>query len=243
MFTGLRTHLKSLSNIIYPRHCTICKSNLATDSLDGLLCRQCWDRIKRNVPPICFRCGRHLEESVINHTCASCRERHYHFDRAYSACTYEGVLKELIHQFKYTGKEYLGNILSRLLIEFINEYGLSLEPFDFVIPIPLHRRKLREREFNQAEILAGALALKFGLVLLKDGLLRLRDTSTQTELPKEERLENVKGCFAANPGVEFKGRNILLVDDLLTTAATCSEAAYVLKNAGCRQVLVLVLAN
>ena len=243
MFWALKKKLKLLIDIIYPRYCIVCQKNLKVDSLAELICSECWVKIKRNIPPTCRYCGKHINSSVLDGICETCKKRDYYFDRVYAACNYDGILKELIHQFKYSGKEYLGFILSRLLIEFINKSGLSLECFDFVIPVPLHKRKKREREFNQSYILAKNVAEQFKLVLLKEGLLRIRDTRTQTELPKQKRFKNVKDCFLVNPRVELKGKNILLIDDLLTTGATCSEAAYALKQAGCQQVWVLTLAN
>jgi ComF family protein len=238
----LKKILTGLVDIIYPPRCLICHEKLKIDSLYKVVCIQCWSKIKRNSPPFCRRCGRHLKDPSKD-ICGLCQDKNYYFDRAFSACIYEGVLKELIHQFKYSDKEYLGNILSELLIDFIKQYNIPLEAFDFLIPVPLHKRKLREREFNQAEILAQSLACAFNLVLSKDALLRIRDTATQTELKENERLKNVEGCFMVNPGVELKGKDILLIDDLLTTGATCSQAAYALKKAGCNQVIVMTLAN
>lgn len=238
----LKKILSGLVDIIYPPRCLVCHEKLKIDSFYKVACLQCWSKIKRNSPPFCRRCGRHLENPSRD-ICALCQDKNYYFERAFSACIYEGVLKELIHQFKYSDKEYLGNILSELLIDFIKQYNIAVEAFDYLVPVPLHKRKLREREFNQAEILAKFLAYRFNLKLLKDGLLRIRDTATQTELKENERLKNVKGCFRANPEVELKGKNILLIDDLLTTGATCSEAAFALKKAGCNQVVVLTLAN
>lgn len=238
----LKRFFKGLVDILYPPHCLICQNHLKNGCLDNLMCPECWMKIKRNSPPFCSCCGRHLEDALKD-SCRFCQKKDYYFDRAFSPCVYEGIIKELIHQFKYVGKDYLGSTLGRLLVEFINEYGLSLEPFDFIIPVPLYKRKLREREFNQAEILAEYLASEFKLALLKDALLRIRDTPTQTELSQEERSKNVKGCFLANPRIELKNKNVLLVDDLLTTGSTCSEAARALKNARCGQVVVFTLAS
>lgn len=166
-----------------------------------------------------------------------------HFDRAYSPCVYEGNIKELIHAFKYKGKDYLGEVLSTLMIEFIKEYDIPIQDLDFIIPVPLHKTRLREREFNQAEILSKQIAKEFKKDLLADALIRHRYTKTQTGLEIHERLNNVKGSFSVNKKYDFKNRNTLLIDDVLTSGATASEAAYALKDSGANIVFVLTLAN
>ena len=239
----LRKFLNVFVDIVYPKTCLVCKRQLkALTCVDNLVCTQCWAKIKINAPPFCHRCGRHLEKPIKN-ICPACVRKELHFDRAFSPCVYEGVLKELIHAFKYQGKDYLGPTLTRLMTEFIEEYNLPMDLLDLVIPIPLHKTRLREREFNQAQILSNHIARKFNKKVSHDNLRRLRLTKTQTELEIGERLLNVKGSFTATKKEDIKGKNILLVDDVLTTGATCSEAAYALKDAGANIVFVLTLAN
>ena len=239
----LRGFFNALADIVYPKTCLVCKDELkALTCVDNLVCMQCWGKIKRNPPPFCHCCGRHMEKPIKN-ICPACVRKQLHFDRAFSPCVYEGVLKELIHAFKYQGKDYLGHTLTRLMTEFIEEYNLPMDLLDLVIPIPLHKTRLREREFNQAQILSNHIARKFNKNVSHDSLRRLRLTKTQTELEIGERLLNVKDSFTATKNEALKGKNILLVDDVLTTGATCSEAAYALKDAGVNIVFVLTLAN
>jgi ComF family protein len=141
------------------------------------------------------------------------------------------------------GKDYLGHSLSELLIEFIKVYNLDLKFFDLIMPMPLHKRKLREREFNQAQILSEFVASEFGMELSKNHLMRIRDTLTQTDLTDKERWGNVKDAFIVMQKEGLRGKKILLIDDVLSTGATCSEASGVLKQAGCDRVFVLTLAN
>ena len=241
----LRGFIKGLVEIIYPRICLICKINLkGISNIDNLICSQCWHKLKRNMPPFCRSCGRQLKKiNFTQHICSGCVRKKLNFDRAFSPCVYEGVAKELIHQFKYKGKDYLGNTLGRLMVEFIREYNLPMDYIDFIVPMPLHKTRLREREFNQAEILASCIAKDFKNSLLNHNLIRHRPTKTQTELEEKERFLNVKGSFLLKDGECLKGKNILLVDDVLTTAATSSEAAYALKQARANIVFVLTLAN
>jgi len=152
-------------------------------------------------------------------------------------------MQGLIHQFKYSGKDHLGKPLSRLMISFIKEYNLPMEYMDMIIPMPLHRTKIRQREFNQAEVLGNFISQEFNKVLNKDALKRSRFTRTQTELEFGQRHLNVKDSFSVSDEGRIKGKNILLVDDVLTSGATSSEAALNLKKSGANIVFVLTLAN
>lgn len=241
----LRRLMHGLIDILYPEICIACRDRLAERAaIDGLVCAECWGKARINLPPFCHSCGRHLEKAhLYRGICPGCIRRRLHFDRAFSPFVYEGVIKELLHEFKYKNKPYLGSILSQPMIEFIKEYDLPMQHLDFIIPVPLHKTRLREREFNQAQILSSHIAQEFNKELLSDCLMRHRQTKTQTELEQEARLLNVKDSFNVAEDARIKGRNILLVDDVLTTAATCSEAACALKRAGAGMVFVLTLAN
>ncbi len=242
MFASL---LNGLVDIVYPKTCLACKTRLkGVSSIDSLVCGQCWSKIKRNPPPFCHSCGRHLDgKNSVKNICLKCVRKKSHFDRAFSPCIYEGTLKELIQEFKYNGKDYLGRTLSRLMIDFIKEYALPMDCLDLVVPVPLHKTRLREREFNQARILSSCIAKEFNKKMLPDVLIRNRNTRTQTELGEDQRLSNVQDSFSVTKSGAIKGLNVLLVDDVLTTGATSSEAAQALKNSGANIVFVLTLAN
>lgn len=237
--------LEGLIDTIYPKVCVVCKNKLADKTaIDGIICTDCWSKIKRNLPPFCYSCGRHLEKThFIKHVCPVCIKQRLHFDRAFSPFAYEGVIKELIHEFKYKNKDYLGRTLSQPMIDFIREYNLPMDDIDFIVPIPLHKAKWREREFNQAAILGNYLAKEFKKGVLNNHLIRHRHTKQQADLEINERFLNVRGVFSVTKPEIIKGGNLLVVDDVLTSGATCSEAAYALKNAGANIVFVLTLAN
>ncbi|MCX5706661.1 MAG: hypothetical protein NTW13_03210, partial [Candidatus Omnitrophica bacterium] len=133
------------------------------------------------------------KKGFTKNICPACLKNRLHFDRAFAPCIYDGVIKDLIHEFKYKNKEHLGLPLSEIMSGFIKEYSLPIDYLDLIIPIPLHKVRMREREFNQAQVLSGHLALEFNKPLLKDTLRRLRHTKTQTELNLNQRWLNVKG--------------------------------------------------
>lgn len=240
----LRRILRSLRDILYPKTCLACKTKVQTIADEELICGKCWSEIKRNLPPFCSSCGRHLEKNNLNkNICPTCIRKRLHFDHAFSPCVYDGVVKNLIHEFKYRGKDNLGKPLSKIMADFIREYNIPISYLDFIIPMPLHKTKLREREFNQAEILSRHIAEDFKKDLVSNALLRHRQTKTQTELKNNERYLNVLNSFSTDNRVNLKGKNLLLIDDVLTTGATSSEAALALKKAGAHTVFILTLAN
>ena len=241
----LRGLVSGFLDLVYPRRCAACKTQLTnTASIDDLVCTACWAKIKKNPPPFCHSCGRHLQPKTAHkNICGECSRHKAAFDRAFSPCRYEGVIKDLICAFKYGQRDYLGGLLSRHMVDFIKEHRLPIDYIDCVIPVPLSGARLREREFNQALILGRDVASQFGKPLVNGVLVRSRHTKSQTELPQTQRLANVQRSFAVKNSHSVNGKNILLIDDVLTTGATVSEAAWALKAAGARIVFVLTLAS
>lgn len=196
-----------------------------------------------NRPPFCRKCSRHLGISAAN-ICKECRNAEPSFDFAWSACLYEDPLKDLIHRFKYGQKTQLRRLFAEVMISFIKEYGLDTGQFDAIVPIPLSSTRSRERGYNQARLLAQELAREFSIPLAPEGnhLRRVRHTDPQSFLDEKQRWTNIKGAFTIRKLKNLQHQNILLIDDLLTTGATASEAARVLKDAGAGTVGVLTLA-
>lgn len=241
----LRNLLRGLADLVYPKTCVACKNNtIHKATVDEFICAECRDKIKRNTPPFCHYCGRTLRKGgLTKHVCPQCVRKKFHFDRAYSPCAYEGTIKELIHEFKYNGKDYLGIPLGKLMADFIKEYDVPINYMDFIVPVPLHKTRLREREFNQSQVLSEHIAREFNKDVLNNALIRHRPTKTQTELDIEKRWNNVANSFSVKENSGIQNKNILLIDDVMTTAATSSEAALTLKKAGANIVFVLTLAN
>lgn len=240
----MRSLLDGLTQLIYPKTCIVCKNRLGSHASNDFICAACLKGIKRNLPPFCCCCGRQLDKkSFSKNTCPACQKHQLHFDRAWSPCSYTGVAKTLVHEFKYRNRQYLDTLLSTLMIDCIKDYDLPMHFVDSVVPIPLHPARLREREFNQAETLGNRIAKAFNKELVTGVLNRSRHTKTQTELKTRERFLNVRGSFSVTHNQLIQNKNLLLVDDVLTTGATCSEAARSLKEAGAGVVFVLTLAS
>jgi ComF family protein len=152
------------------------------------------------------------------------------------------VVKEMVHLFKYKHRKPLGNILSGLMADFARRYPEVLDGIDMVTFVPLRKSRLREREFNQSEMLARDLAAEFGLKV-SGSLRKIKRTRPQNELARSERLVNLKGAFRAENPCGIRGERILLVDDVMTTGSTLSECAAVLREAGAGGVRCLTLAR
>ncbi len=240
----LRQIVRGLISAFYPKRCLSCGNKIDPEKGEDLVCGICQKEIKRNTPPFCASCGRHLEKNTLyKNICPACVRKKTSFDRAFSPCVYEGVIKKLIHEFKYNQADTLAKPLSKIMIDFIREYRLPLSDLDCIIPVPLHAVRLREREFNQAEELSRPISREFKKELLNDALLRRINTKPQAGLKGRQRETNVKMGFKTKEGVRLGGKNVLLVDDVITTGATASEAALALKDAGANAVFVLTLAN
>ncbi len=240
----LRSLLIGLKDLIYPNYCLNCKNKAGPSLKEHFICGSCQKKIEMNLPPFCPFCGRTLDEfSRGKNTCPGCLNAKFNFDRAFSPCKYSGVIKKMIQEFKYSGRDYLGKNLGQILNNFIKEYNLPIEYMDFIIPVPLHNARLRQREFNQAQILSEQIAKEFSKKLLPGVLTRTKAAKSQTELSPEERLHNVKNSFSVTYPQLIKDKNLLLVDDVLTTGSTLSEAAKSLKTAGAKMVFAITLAS
>jgi ComF family protein len=170
-----------------------------------------------------------------NGRCALCRSGLRGFDAAYSFGAYEGVLRELIHLYKYGRVKTLAWPLSGLLAQALPRD----EAFDATVPVPLYWRRRLQRGFNQAELLARGLSRRTGIPVVR-ALRRLRPTPAQAGLSNTARRQNVSQAFGAR-GVQ--GKRILLIDDVMTTGATAASCAAALKQAGARRVSLLTVAR
>jgi ComF family protein len=201
---------------------------------------------------LCSICGERLfspyAASESEPRCGLCRRVEPAFACATAYGSYQGGLRELVHLLKYNGIRPAANVLGRMLAEAI----AALAP-DFsadsvaVVPVPLYRAKLREREFNHAELIARTaiklMAAPVRLHLSAGALERKRETPSQTGLTRHQRRENVRGAFGVAQPEAVKGREVLVVDDVFTTGATVSECARVLRRAGATKVWVATVAR
>ena len=221
--------LEAAASLLYPPACTLCGGNTRAGEY---LCEQCEAKATRIVAPFCQQCSEPFEGAITSaFTCANCTHRSIYFDAAVAAYRGRGVVRQIIHDFKYGRQAHLRHIVARWLCEALDDERLRGRQFDLIVPVPLHPTRQRERGFNQADLLAKLLSARISIPC-KPVLERIRYTTTQTALDRTERMENLHNAFRLRKNTDVRGLQVLLIDDVLTTGSTLSECARVLKRAG-----------
>ncbi len=222
--------------LLFPPHCVVCGHPTAEDE-DRYLCRACIGQIHFVHDPTCAKCGHEIGPYVgQGPRCANCRNLPLRFDRAVAAAHHAGSARAMVLGLKFAARKHNVHPLAKLLVSRLHDTGLP-DRVNVIVPVPLHRTRARTRGFNQSELLALALADLLGLPVQIGNLRRIVDTPPQTqEMSLARRRANVKGAFAVRKPKALAGKSVLLVDDVLTTGATASECAGLLKRAGAERV-------
>jgi ComF family protein len=221
--------LGAIASLLYPPVCAICSTMVAPGEY---LCDECEAKATRIVPPFCAACSEPFEGAITSaFTCANCAHRTIHFDAAVAAYRSRGIVRRIIHDFKYGRQIHLRHLVGRWLCAALDDLRLRGRRFDLIIPVPLHPTRKRERGFNQASLLAELLSEQISIPS-KPLLERIRCTTTQTALDRAERMENLHKAFRLRKNANVRDLRVLLIDDVLTTGSTLSECARVLKGAG-----------
>jgi competence protein ComFC len=227
-----------LLDMLFPegRCCIVCRQKLP----DGqhVLCLNCTSRIKPILPPICTICGRPIDKS--GRLCSDCMNQKHSFVQARSFGEYDGVLKKVIHEFKYHGRKELAGFIGDKMFSVFE--GLGWPEFDVIVPVPLHKKRQKERGFNQAYLLASYLREKIGIPICND-IIRIKHTEHQTLLSRHHRKKNLKGAFRLINNGLIKDKTVLLVDDVYTTGSTAEECSVTMKEAGAKHIYVLTCAR
>jgi competence protein ComFC len=229
-----------LLSLCYPPECGICHEPTKAECH---LCESCSEDLEPIRHPRCEKCSSPFDGAISEQfVCANCKGRELHFDCAISSYLSNGPVREFIHGFKYLRRTYLRRTLAAWLSETLLDPRVTAFPFDAFVPVPLHHVRRREREFNQAEVLAKLISGQAGKPVW-NLLKRVRNTPTQTKLDRSERMENLRGAFKVRDVGRAKGRHFLLVDDVFTTGSTVDECSRVLKKAGAKSVRVITIAR
>lgn len=224
-----------------PPQCPCCE-RFSEEGKQGF-CSNCLSQIRWIEPPFCSICGiPFISREVETHPCGACVTHRKYFTIARALGAFEGSLQEAIHRWKYEGKTYLTPFFASWMAEGLNRYW---EPgsLDLLIPVPLHTRRLRERGFNQALLLAKDLSRRTGIPYRKTILQKKKSTIPQVNLSRAEREKGLSGTFHVIEKEELSGLSVLLIDDVYTTGATVNECSKVLLKGGAERVDVLTLAH
>lgn len=228
----MRTNwFKSLLDILYPKLCITCENQLQIN--ENQICTSCLldlpytDTHKVGIIA--------LENKFVGRVDVAKIFSFVRFSKK------SGVQK-LLHALKYKANEKIGNDIGvyygKLIKKEVEEYKL-----DYLLPVPIHPKKLKIRGYNQAEVFSKGLSESLEIKTLTDVLLKTRETVSQTKENKQERFENIKGSFKIIEAGILKGKNIAIVDDVLTTGATLEEIAQILKNVGVSKVVIITIAT
>lgn len=239
--TALRALALALRSLLYPPACLLCGRGIP--EREPRLCPACAGLLEAVRPPLCLCCGREFAtaESGQGHLCGDCLRQPPPFDRARAVLRYNEAAGRLVHAFKYRGRTTAAGTFAALFAA--SPAAADLSSPDYIIPVPLHRRRLRQRRFNQSLELARLFFPEAGDRLRPRLLERRHHTPPQAGLNGRARRVNLRGAFHCPRPEAVRGRDILVVDDVFTTGTTVGECARVLRRAGANRVEALTLAR
>lgn len=238
--------LKNIVNFIFPCHCIICDEVLPYgDKIENeYICNECKDKIEFIKEPTCKKCGAMINEND-EMFCERCKiDLREDFEFGFGLCRYNDAIKESLHRIKYSGrKEYIG-FYAKCIAKIYHEKIKLISP-DFLVPVPIHKNRFRERNFNQATVLAYAISReleKYGInIEVNENLIyRTKNTKVLNKLDNDARKNELYDAFKVN---NIDGTiKVLIVDDIYTTGETINTMAKVLKNEGIKEVYFVTIA-
>jgi ComF family protein len=231
---------EALLDLIYPPRCIFCTEIIPFQEERGI-CKRCRNTLPFIEGKVCQKCGKPIQDSDHRTTCFDCIKNSHVYDRGWAVFAYEGMVKDAIYRFKYGGHKEYGKYLGKLMAEKI-KYQISEEGFDLIIPIPIHKRRKKERGYNQAEELAKSISSELGIPMDPFILARVKETSPQSGLSIVQRQNNIKKAFKIDDTINLHQMKILLIDDIYTTGTTINYCADLLKERGAKKVFFLSLS-
>lgn len=222
--------------LLFPRRCPVCDDIVTPGGEE--ICPECLGRLKPLRAPWCMKCGKKL--GGREEYCSDCRSREHEFVRGRGLYEYESVALP-IYRFKYGGRREYADFFGGQMAQWLGDFVKNAKP-DALIPIPLHRKRMAQRGYNQAELLAAAAGRRLGLPVLTGYLVREKNTAPLKYENPKERQNNLKKAFNITQN-DVKLKRVILVDDIYTTGSTVDEAARTLKMAGLREVYFITLAS
>jgi ComF family protein len=226
--------LKSFINLLFPIYCFICTSKIDDDEYGGI-CIDCWERVGEINEPFSEACFE--PEGIV----LEGKRKRRPLQKVFITGIYEEMIRDIIHLYKYNKKEQLVTPLAELIRKVLEKN--DIDKSYILVPVPLHRRRKKQRGFNQAELLTRYLKEKYNYQTEENNLIRKVNTPSQISLGREERFENLIGAFDVNYPEEIKGQKFLLVDDVYTTGSTLNLCAEELIRHGAKEVMGVVIAK
>lgn len=229
--------IESGLTFLYPSQCRVCNNILGFEAVP-YVCDNCWSNIDYIKTPWCEICGLPTSENL----CEKCAANPPQFGKLRTIAHYDNILQTAIHLYKFEKRKTLSLPLANLVVEHFPSDCL-LSEYDYILPIPIHKKRLRERGFNQATLLAKHIGKISNVAVVTDILIRKKNTSPQSSLDRQARQTNIIGAFELQKHANVRDMRILVFDDVYTTGATVREAVKVLWDADPVEVDVLTLAR
>lgn len=215
--------LETLLELIYPNVCGFC------------------EEINKN--SLCKNCKQKIESIKVEKIDNYKNDKSKSFDNHGYIFKYEGQIRKMLIDYKFNDKAYLYKTFTRMILnsEKICDY-ISL--YDIIIPVPIHKRRLQERGYNQSQLIAKEFVSEFNIIkLMEKNLIKTKNNAAQNQLKKEERILNVKGVYNLIKPEILYGKKVVLLDDIYTTGNTANECAKLLKSAGVKEIGILTIAK
>lgn len=235
--------LNFIIKLIFPPKCPLCEKIVEEDET---LCKDCWEKIKFIKEPFCDKCSSPLEYKASKKViCAHCIQTKPLYVKLRSAVVYNSFVSKIIFKFKFYDKIHLKKIMAKLMVEASKDI---MDDIDILIPIPLHKKRLIFRKYNQSLLLAEEIAKLTNKQVIYNFIYKNKHTVPQVKLKQKDRIENIKGKFSINKEYldkikEYKNLNFAIIDDVVTTGSTIKECIKVLNKAGIKNVYVISFAK
>ena len=240
-YTKWPAYLRGLFSFVLPQNCPLCQSFVTSTGL----CSDCWHGLRPIAAPSCAACGRPLAYALLHSLCAPCLVKPFKASKIRSGYCYDDGSRKLILPFKHADRLDIAPVMAVMIAA---PFDALAETADLVIPVPLHPARYLKRRYNQSAELARWLCLNrpAGIEFAPHLLVRVKATPSMAGLSKSRREQNVRRAFQlANPAAKkiLAGKNILLIDDVMTTGATLNSFTQTLLEAGAKSVSALVFAR
>lgn len=228
---------KFLLNLIFVPKCIFCKKILSLET-DFFVCEDCLKTLPYVKGFVCKICGKPIDMVYGNPLCFDCKNNKIYFEKAISVFFYEKNVRNAVISLKFHKNTFVAKTLAGYMAEKAREF----KEIDYITFVPLHKKRLKKRGYNQSFLLAQKISENQNIPILENLLIKSVETKVQSSLSKKERIQNIKNSFEVNKEIDIKNKVLLLVDDVLTTGATANECAKMLKKSGAKRVFVLTLA-
>lgn len=230
-----------LSDLMFPPKCIYC-SEVLKPATRPLICERCMDEVPAIQTP-CAKCGGALLYRDARPFCPTCHAAGRHFDGVVCSARYDGKMREAVLKYKYSYQSYLAKPLSYFLIKDLKEIGISRSNMDCVVSVPCDMVRESQRGFDHAGLLGKEISAALRIPYVKNKVEKIKPTKSQTKLSSAKRAENIRGAYKISDKDFFKGKAVLLADDIFTTGATAMELSRILKRAGAAYVFVAAVAK